>query len=571
MKRERAALVLDAQSRAGTEVVQALGRAGIAVDIAADARDALITRSRHVRKGCVQPVGSPALLQWLRENDAAARYELIVPATETSLVALEELDEHDDLRRRALLPSKEALATALSKERTLLLAQQLGIPVPQSRLLTQAPAPAQPGMPVVLKPVQSTVLVGGEAVRLAAVIARNVGERDRQLAKLLPITPVQEQQYVPGIGVGVECLYFAGRPVWHFVHARIHELPLTGGGSTYRKSISPDPVLVAMAQRLLGTLNWHGVAMVEFKRSDDGSIYLMEINPRLWGSLALAIDAGVNFPLGMWHLACGQPAGPQPRYRVPYYTRHLPSDVNWLKENWKADHGDRLLLTRPRLKTFFEFLRPLAFVESWDHFDLRDPALVAAQVGQIVRVNLDGVRQRLRRRTLQKRLRRQHRRTLADIGRSRRPVRNVLFLCYGNICRSPFAEIRGRALLADVRFESAGFHGTEHRSTPQHVVRAAGALGSDMTGHRSRRLNEALLDAADVIFVMDIDNYERLLREFPRHCRRVMALGLFGSSDAANIVDPYTASEGEARQILQQLDEAVGAFVSWAVRLRASH
>jgi protein-tyrosine-phosphatase len=569
MKRERAALVLDAQSRAGTEVVQALGRAGVAVDIAADARDALIMRSRHVRKGSVQPAGSVALIQWLREGDAASRYELIVPATETSLVALEELDERDDLRRRALLPSKESMAIALSKERTWLLAQQLGIPVPQSRLLTQITASAPPGMPVVLKPVQSTVVVAGEAVRLAAVIARDVAERDRQLTKLLPITPVQEQQYVSGIGVGVECLYFAGRPVWHFVHARIHELPLTGGGSTYRKSVSPDPALVAMAHRLLSALQWHGVAMVEFKRSDDGSVYLMEINARLWGSLALAVDAGVNFPLGMWQLACGQPVGPQPRYRVPYYTRHLPSDINWVKENWKADHADRLLLTRPRIKTFLEFLRPLAFVESWDHFDLRDPGLVAAQIGQVVRANLDGVRERLRRRTLQKRLRRQHRRTLANIRRAGKPVRNVLFLCYGNICRSPFAEIRGRALLADVKFQSAGFHGTEDRSTPQHVVRAAGALGTDMTGHRSRRLNDTLLDAADVIFVMDVDNYDRLLREFPRHCRRVMALGMFGSSDAANIVDPYTASESEAKVILQQLDDAVSAFTRWVGEARS--
>lgn len=569
MKRERAALVLDAQSRAGTEVVQALGRAAVAVDIAADARDALIMRSRHVRERFVQPAGSPALIQWLRQRDAASRYELIVPATETSLVALEDLDERDDLRRRALLPAKESMAIALSKERTWLLAQQLGIPVPQSRLLTQAGSPAPAPMPVVLKPVRSTVVTNGETVRLAAVIARDVGERDRQLAKLLPITPVQEQQYVPGIGVGVECLYFAGRPVWHFVHARIHELPLTGGGSTYRKSVAPDPALVAMAQRLLGALDWHGVAMVEFKRSEDGSVYLMEINPRLWGSLALAIDAGVNFPLGMWQLACGQPVGPQPRYRVPYYTRHLPSDVNWLKENWKADHDDPLLLTRPRLKTFCEYLRPLVLRESWDHFDLRDPVLSTAQIGQIVQANLASVRERLRRRALQGRLRRQHRRTLARLRRSGTQVRNVLFLCYGNICRSPFAEIRGRALLKDIRFESAGFHGTEQRSTPQHVVRAAEALGTDMTAHRSRRLDDSLLAAADVIFVMDIDNYERLLQEFPRHCRRVMALGLFGPSNAANIVDPYTATESETRQILMQLDEAVGAFTRWVSGVRS--
>ena len=51
-----------------------------------------------------------------------------------------------------------------------------------------------------------------------------------------------------------------------------------------------------LKQELLDELNWHGVAMVEFKVTEDGTPYLMEINTRFWGSLQLAIDAGVDFP-----------------------------------------------------------------------------------------------------------------------------------------------------------------------------------------------------------------------------------------------------------------------------------
>jgi len=51
---------------------------------------------------------------------------------------------------------------------------------------------------------------------------------------------------------------------------------------------------------------WHGVAMVEFKVSADGTPYLMEVNARFWGSLQLAIDAGVDFPWLLYQLATGR-------------------------------------------------------------------------------------------------------------------------------------------------------------------------------------------------------------------------------------------------------------------------
>src|SRR6185369_324392 len=56
-------------------------------------------------------------------------------------------------------------------------------------------------------------------------------------------------------------------------------------------------------------------------RGADGESWLMEINPRLWGSVALPIDAGVDFPAGLLLLATAQAVPPQPGYRVPYYTR----------------------------------------------------------------------------------------------------------------------------------------------------------------------------------------------------------------------------------------------------------
>ena len=56
----------------------------------------------------------------------------------------------------------------------------------------------------------------------------------------------------------------------------------------------------------------------------------MEINPRLWGSVALAINTGVDFPYGLYSVATAADPGPQPQYRRPYYTRLVPPDLDWI-------------------------------------------------------------------------------------------------------------------------------------------------------------------------------------------------------------------------------------------------
>src|SRR5262249_54288816 len=162
-------------------------------------------------------------------------------------------------------------------------------------------------------------------------------QRRDLLRQWLPFTPVLQQEYVHGHGVGLEFLFDNGRKAWHFAHERLHEFPLTGGASSYRKSIAPPAALLDDAERLLTALSWHGVAMVEFKMDSNGRHQLMEINPRLWGSLALSIDAGIDFPMGLLMLARGWKLPRQPAYHLQY-TRDLGTDLQWLKANLKADH-----------------------------------------------------------------------------------------------------------------------------------------------------------------------------------------------------------------------------------------
>ena len=79
------------------------------------------------------------------------------------------------------------------------------------------------------------------------------------------------------------------------MHKRLREIPTSGGSSVFAKSIF-DKEVFKYGKLILDELNWHGVAMVEFKKEiSTNKLYLMEINPKFWGSHDLSIDSGLNF------------------------------------------------------------------------------------------------------------------------------------------------------------------------------------------------------------------------------------------------------------------------------------
>src|SRR5258705_11049078 len=107
-------------------------------------------------------------------------------------------------------------------------------------------------------------------------------------------------------------LFDRGRLVAEFAPRRLREKPPAGGASVLSESRPVDPGLRDFAVRMLGPLGWHGVAMMEYKQDRrNGECVLIEVNGRFWGSLELAVDAGVDFPFLAFQLARGiRPAAP---------------------------------------------------------------------------------------------------------------------------------------------------------------------------------------------------------------------------------------------------------------------
>jgi predicted ATP-grasp superfamily ATP-dependent carboligase len=134
------------------------------------------------------------------------------------------------------------------------------------------------------------------------------------------------QEYIPDGGgtFGLSALFDeASKVKAAFVHKKLRMYPVQGGPSTLRESVH-HPQIMDIGLSLLKALNWVGVAMVEFKVDPrDGLPKLMEVNPRFWGSLQLAILSGIDFPYLILRMAKGEKVEPILHYEIGRRCRWL--------------------------------------------------------------------------------------------------------------------------------------------------------------------------------------------------------------------------------------------------------
>jgi len=102
------------------------------------------------------------------------------------------------------------------------------------------------------------------------------------------------QEYIQGIGVGYSLFSQNGKIIMGYGHKRLAEYPITGGSSVYRGPYENDE-MKAIADKIITITKWSGFAMFEFKLTPRNQLYLIEINPRIWGSINQGLQNGVNY------------------------------------------------------------------------------------------------------------------------------------------------------------------------------------------------------------------------------------------------------------------------------------
>jgi len=173
------------------------------------------------------------------------------------------------------------------------------------------------------------------------------------------------QEWIPDGGgtFGVSALFDDGSDVKAaFIHKKLRMYPVQGGPSTLREGVEHLQIM-ELSLSLLKSLNWTGVAMAEFKVDPrDGIPKLMEVNPRFWGSLHLAIISGVDFPYLILKMARGDKFDPVLSYTMGKRCRWLLfGDILHFLTNPHRFHLD---------PSFFHFFDPDT---SYDIISQEDP------------------------------------------------------------------------------------------------------------------------------------------------------------------------------------------------------
>ncbi len=318
-------LVSDGDERAALAVVRSLGRAGFEVHVCGRRRRTLAGVSRQATHAFVAP---DPLRQPRDFSDTLVSYvetrgiDVVLPVTEPALLAV--LGDRTRFgRARIPFPPIDTFLTANDKQALSAMAPALGINVPRQwdiltpEGLARLETTTLP-YPVVIKPARSVGERDGIRSKHTVRYARDAAELRTRIADMPTAAyPLLIQQRVTGPGCGVFLLRWDGVTIASFAHRRIREKPPAGGVSVYAEAVALDSGLMAQSERLLDALNWRGVAMVEYKLdAATGTTYLMEINGRFWGSLQLAIDAGVDFPQLLVRCALGEPVAAKSSYRV---------------------------------------------------------------------------------------------------------------------------------------------------------------------------------------------------------------------------------------------------------------
>lgn len=333
-------LIPESQAMGSVACIRSLGRAGHTVIALSPDPVAWGFASRFCDETVVQPSGlsGDAWARWLANLVASRQIDLILPSE--GLVAalgpaISQFSNHlpvgPDAQRLERFISKFELFTHFETAGDAELRRNL----PPMRLLRDGD-PWQGDLTELTLPLFAK-FDAVPALGLSALVQRY----DSHQAALDGLPPLLAryrrgllQQFAGGQGVGVFFLRWKGQVLASLMHRRLHEVPHTGGVSSYRETWW-DEALYQDALRRIESLDWWGVGMLEYRWSAvDGRFQLMEFNARFWGSLHLALYAGVDFPRLLVDAWGGRPVEPV-RAKVGVRCRFtFPKDIEHLWSVW---------------------------------------------------------------------------------------------------------------------------------------------------------------------------------------------------------------------------------------------
>jgi predicted ATP-grasp superfamily ATP-dependent carboligase len=288
----------------------------------------------------------------------AKKYDALIPINEDTIIPI---CRNSSKFSNILLPHIDDLEVALDKNRVVEQCAKLGIPTPQTFFPSD-----QSELKKLSKELDYPVIVKWRHEGLGFPRYRICYSQESLLHNYEIMQRVEKpviQEWVKGFGTGLFALFDRNHKLKaYFMHKRIREYPISGGPSTFCESFW-DKQILEYGFKLLKSLNWVGVGMVEFKFDVEHNIpKVLEVNPRFWGSLPLAIFSGVDFPYMLCKLIIGEHFATVLNYKLNVKCRF----ANDFDAIWKIFKRDRNILETAKAISSSVLAKPA-------DFDRKDP------------------------------------------------------------------------------------------------------------------------------------------------------------------------------------------------------
>jgi len=569
MSKPGKALVMGDDTRSFLATVRSLGRKGIEVHAAPFNMRAPALSSKFISQVHFLPYYLDGGADWLAAMQAlmlAEHFDIIIPCEERSLLPLYEHQQDLPGKCALAIPSQRSLAAFFDKINTRQLATELGVPVAKGKTFLPTDSAesilAVLTLPIVAKQ-RKSYSWPDLYVRTSVKVIESSSELDSWLHKQDGrCDDIFFEQMFAGIGLGVSVLCKQGAVLQAFEHHRAHEL---NGSSYYRKSAPLDDKRLVAVSSMVKAVEYTGIAMFEFKLNEaNGEWILLEVNARPWGSMPLPVSVGVDFPHLLYQVLVNDITPAAQAYPANVYGRNLIGDLWQMRTQlqslaphrskqlahlaqWVAEFGRTLLGREHQDALVLDDLRP-GWIELKQFFAEHLGAKFKGATGH-------GVMQAS---TLVDKLQ-------TTMFKGGAPV-HLVFVCQGNICRSPYAELKAKQLFAahadKVTFSSAGMLPRNHRPSPPVAIAAAALRGIDMADHVSQHATVSLMREATAVIIFDNINLQSVTSRYPECINKVIFIGgISADNPISEVRDPEGTSAASFQEVYSQIDAYLASII----------
>ncbi len=339
--------VLDGRSLASLAIVRSLGKKGFEIQCGEEFGLNLTRFSKYVKKSWIYPPpdsNPDAFIEEIKKITIREKFDMIIPVRDdTTLLIAEHARELSHITR-LYIAEYDTIRLLQDKAETIRIAKKCGVPHPQTWF------PEESDRKEILKNLKTPFLIrarissgsrGIEFVKKSDDFAVQYESVRRDFGEPMIQEYVQKKSYCTACVL----LDHDSDVVASFAYERVKEYPLSGGPTVVGISCANEEV-IGYAVSLLKSIGWRGVAEVEFIIDQGGIPRLLEVNPRFWMPLNLAIQSGVDFPYLLYQLAMKNPVSKPETYTIPMkYRWVIPNEILWTLASPHKKQAFRELLT----------------------------------------------------------------------------------------------------------------------------------------------------------------------------------------------------------------------------------